>query len=372
MFELVLLSVFLQPSFAQTKAPALEGWHANDDTRSSWDILWTCLSTILACTWTALHMSVPKRNASGSQIFTKKVVYWIGSILFPELVLLNQASVEYRQARLTLAHFKSAQEAINNRRERDLSSEPPEMTTETDTNPSHLMDWTLTHGFCVNMRGLDLRSKDDKIYKVRSIHVEGLVKAGIIKSSQFTEQAIKDRAKADSFAKAITLLQIIWVTTNVIARPAYSLPITPIEISTLAFVFCAFVSYALWWHKPKDMVTPIVIDLPYNHNSEEMAPQLRSLLDKNREDFIPPPEPKPAEKEGWILWKLFVLVCKNPTRTWHAFMDPLNAPRQRASRASPPLEDGDGNENPRLLEEFMVNICILLSSLTFCGIHIAA
>lgn len=47
MFALLLLLGFVNQPLAQSNSTALEGWRLDDNTRSSWDIFWTCVSTIL-------------------------------------------------------------------------------------------------------------------------------------------------------------------------------------------------------------------------------------------------------------------------------------------------------------------------------------
>ena len=67
---------------------ALEGWTFNDNSRSSWDIVWTCLTTIFACTWTVLHMSVPRRNGSEGLILAGKLIFWTIALFAPEEIVL--------------------------------------------------------------------------------------------------------------------------------------------------------------------------------------------------------------------------------------------------------------------------------------------
>ncbi|KAH8695530.1 hypothetical protein BGW36DRAFT_398744 [Talaromyces proteolyticus] len=262
------------PTTSPSTAP-LEGWQFDDNSRSSWDILWTCLSAILACTWTALHLSVPKNRQPEWRAFTQKVLIWLFVVVYPELTLVNEAVSQFFLAQKTLTNFESAQEEI------DQGAVPPSSVLgEPEWSPE---SWSLTHAFCVNMRGLALQTKDKRTYVVESRHVRILLKAGIINYSLFDKRDIDDRSKVDSLAKVFSLIQSIYTTVNLLSRVAYHLPITPLEITTLAFLFCPFISYAFWWKKPKDMSAPILIHLPYNHDSDEMASELRDLLTDNRE-----------------------------------------------------------------------------------------
>lgn len=84
----ILLSVFVGKSMASSSTPLL-GWQLDGNSRSAWDILWTCLSTIFACTWTLLHMDVPPRNMSVARSTSIKLRVWVRTILAPEVTFLQ-------------------------------------------------------------------------------------------------------------------------------------------------------------------------------------------------------------------------------------------------------------------------------------------
>lgn len=112
MFTLLLVFVFANQSLAQNNSTALEGWQFADSSRSSWDILWTCLSTIIACTWTALHIFVPRRDQTEILSNVLKLVAWIGTILSPEL-MAGTAAEQFWQAKSTVARCNVAFDAAN-------------------------------------------------------------------------------------------------------------------------------------------------------------------------------------------------------------------------------------------------------------------
>ena len=77
--------------------------------------------------------------------------------------------------------------------------------------------------------------------------------------TRISEEDIKDRSKADGLTKALALFQSGWLTLQCIARTAHGLTITELELVTMAFVFCAVIAYALWWHKPFDVERKVVL-----------------------------------------------------------------------------------------------------------------
>jgi hypothetical protein len=277
----LLVLSFVKQSLAQNNSTALEGWQFADSSRSSWDILWTCLSTIFACTWTALHGPVPRRDQTEILANVLKIVAWIGTILAPEF-MAGIAAEELWQARSTVARCNAAFHTAHSRPNLHTSSLESRTPEKVESNGR----WGTFQGYCVGMNGVLFQTKDDWKYPVHSRNVVPLIEAGVIKPSYLRAGDIKDRAKADSFAKGFILLQSCWVTVNIIARRAYDLPITAIEIATVAYVAAAAATYIIWWNKPKDMVTPITIFIPYDRDSGDMSHQLRNILSENAGDWI--------------------------------------------------------------------------------------
>ena len=70
-----------------------------------------------------------------------------------------------------------------------------------------------------------------------------------------------DRSKRDLFSKGFAVLQTTWFITQCIARAAYGLTITELEIATLAFAVLNGLLYFLWWNKPQDVACPAPVYL---------------------------------------------------------------------------------------------------------------
>ncbi|KAI0807874.1 hypothetical protein C8Q74DRAFT_97069 [Fomes fomentarius] len=68
-----------------------------------------------------------------------------------------------------------------------------------------------------------------------------------------------DRNKADGVAKVISVWQLLWFLLTCINRVGYDLPLTLLEISTIAHALCTLFTYIYWWDKPKDVTLPTVI-----------------------------------------------------------------------------------------------------------------
>jgi hypothetical protein len=85
-----------------------------------------------------------------------------------------------------------------------------------------------THGFFVCMGGFVTHGKHPIVDRDQ-LHIY----ASAIKEIQVG--AIKDKSKGDALSKAVALFQGLWFITQCIARATQHLPVTELEVATLAF-----------------------------------------------------------------------------------------------------------------------------------------
>ena len=130
----------------------------------------------------------------------------------------------------------------------------------------------MTHGFFIIMGGFHLfeRSSEETGSDNRGISQEDDIPLHPLQASdlvQFdgysesffipTEAEIQDRGKSDWLAKSLVLLQTSWFVTQCIARAIEHLPVTHLEIVTLAYAAMNFVIYVFWWNKPLNVHRPV-------------------------------------------------------------------------------------------------------------------
>ena len=83
---------------------------------------------------------------------------------------------------------------------------------------------------------------------------------GIIeKLPALSEDELNDRNKGDFIVKGLAVGQVTWLIVQLIARAQKDLPLTQLEILTLAVSVSAFVTYILIWSKPQDVTTPMYV-----------------------------------------------------------------------------------------------------------------
>ena len=101
----------------------------------------------------------------------------------------------------------------------------------------------------------NISQEDD--YPLHPLLVENLVDDDIYTFTMPTEAEIKDRGKSDWLAKSVVLLQTSWFVIQCIARGIEHLPVTHLEIVTLAYAAMNFVIYVFWWNKPLNINRPV-------------------------------------------------------------------------------------------------------------------
>jgi hypothetical protein len=111
------------------------------------------------------------------------------------------------------------------------------------------------------------------------------------------DRDISDKSKNDPLGKSVALLQTLWFAVQAIVRLIQKLPLTAIEVTTLAFVALNVLTYFFWWHKPVDVDYPIRIqvdpeELDKRDNGASLPiPQCPPPSQLSQNDFNNPPDP---------------------------------------------------------------------------------
>ena len=184
-----------------------------------------------------------------------------------------------------------------------------------DIEPFHRLSldwWKPLHGFYADMGGINVKLdfdprfrasktgtivelKDGTHYVIRSHNLLKLLQEKVLELREITEESIHDRSKTDVFAKIITALQALWFTVEKIARLVKHLPISLLEVTTLAFVACSAMITFFWWSKPLDIHTPITLNIPTEKQAAfvKLFPELE--FEVNEQDLAE----KVAPRDFW-------------------------------------------------------------------------
>ena len=206
--------------------------NAPSNTRTMWNIIFNCFSTLFACTWIVVHPNIPAPGDSIWKILLRRMMIMIFVLLAPEMVII-WAARQHRDAKILAKKF------------------------QVEGRPG----WTKTHAFFLIMGGFTLHAKGKPIRVLDWKDLETLAKAGRVDWPNITKEEIEDRSKSDYFAKGIVILQTTWFIVQFFARAHFKLTITELEVATLAFSTLIGVTYYLWWDKPLDVHCSVPVHL---------------------------------------------------------------------------------------------------------------
>jgi hypothetical protein len=107
------------------------------------------------------------------------------------------------------------------------------------------------------MGGFKLFDDTGPVCTLEPQELQSLAQDGEIDFPCITEREIQDRSKGDALSKGLVVIQTSWFILQCIARQIECLPITELELVTLAFAALNFITYALWWNKPLNVQCPV-------------------------------------------------------------------------------------------------------------------
>ncbi|TFK70474.1 hypothetical protein BDN72DRAFT_818680 [Pluteus cervinus] len=210
--------------------------------RSLNDIVRSCVLTIFACIYTALHPNIPDPEAKMWKKICMRLKMSFYMLIAPEAVIWWAMRQWYGARRIA------------------------KMVNE--------LNWTTTHGHFVQMGGLEAIHPDGRrevlnAWDLCSVWAANyLWKARIdIDEFQFPKKQLQDRSKGDFLSKGLVALQTSWFVLECIARFQQHLPITELEVITLAFAVLNVITYGFWWDKPLNVNCQVQI-----HIKPEVSP----------------------------------------------------------------------------------------------------
>ncbi|KAG1768014.1 hypothetical protein EV702DRAFT_979715 [Suillus placidus] len=249
---LPLCAVLFCVSFVRTSLPGLHDSciHTLDasgcpscNIRTLWNILSSCGLTLFACAWTAIHPDIPRVDEGVFLHTFRRLHFMMVMLLAPEGITAF-AAWQFFSARRAAKNFSDA------------------------------FGWTVTHGFFALMGGFVLCVDNELQATLTPEQLLQFVREGSVDIPSITEAEIKDRSKGDGLSKCVAILQLVWFVVQLIARYAQNLPVTLLEIDTLAVVAMTCIAYGLWWKKPKDVGRPYIV----RWNLKATAPPPRERL----------------------------------------------------------------------------------------------
>ncbi|KAK0647089.1 hypothetical protein B0T16DRAFT_328254 [Cercophora newfieldiana] len=247
---------FLQ-NVATPNESELVGYVQDPNGRGTPSLLISCILTLILCVWSALHLKVPVRNHTTASDVWLNTRWIITGIYAPELVVFA-AWRQWCSAKLLQMMITETLKDSNSVKSGSHS-------------PTRRDEWSMTHsffactgGFAFELDGLDTvdAGRDDEGQPPQRLTLTArgvalLAQCGHL--PRVDRGDIDDKSKANNLAKATVIMQACWLLVQVIGRLAARLPVTLLEVNTVAHVLCAFAMYMFWWNKPLLPNQPIII-----------------------------------------------------------------------------------------------------------------
>ncbi|TFK64885.1 hypothetical protein BDN72DRAFT_222749 [Pluteus cervinus] len=200
--------------------------------RTLYHIIKSCLVMIAACVYRSVHQNIP--DPSSSMWGRLKVKF---KIAFYGLIAPNMMICWAMRQRFG-ADVVAA----------EINKISPEL------------QWTQTHGHFAQMGGFG-RTDNKQILHPHTL-IELLKNGQLdIKELQLTKTEIQRTSRTDIFTKFIVASQTAWFVVASITRLWWPLPLSELEVMALGFSMMSVITYALWWNKPLNVLSPVYIHI---------------------------------------------------------------------------------------------------------------
>ncbi|KAJ8114758.1 hypothetical protein OPT61_g3433 [Boeremia exigua] len=276
-----LLLCFIQGASSAT------AWRSTPNERGTFDLLISCILTLMICVWSALHLNVPAKD---SRLVDRNVrrARWILLGIFAPEVVEGEASSEKQPKEWTMTQcYFAVMGGIVVEPGNYISNRDHGRTrrhVQTDHSVSHSCSLSIT------AEGIRLLSFLNRLPDIEDTQV-------------------RDKSKADGLTKFLVIVQAGWMIIQCIARVQQDLPVTLLEINTVGHVICAFALYMLWWSKPLDIKDPLIVECnagldscialmwmcsPISGDTADEISEIRCLAYKKPEERNTPSQTAPA------------------------------------------------------------------------------
>ena len=315
------MAIFFQPNC--TLPSTHVSYVLSPNIRSTLDILWGCLATIIACTYTVLHLNVPEQRRDrdpgfrgdfkwGARRLYRSVKWAVITILGPEFILAKSWA-DYVSARRQLKKlhnkFPSTKQTWSmthmlfadmggfvlqyeklESTETELQDVAPRLCVtrasgDSETAPlqgatapnptvaeiqsSDNKSMTFARpGSAIGTQGPDAVDKAEKadsdatpslLWHLDAYILGAAIDEGLLSTDIVTAEEIDDKSKSDFFTKAIIIIQITYFVVGVLVRAGQDFAVTQLELGVVGFVACSFVTYCFCMAKPKGVCTAYTI-----------------------------------------------------------------------------------------------------------------
>ncbi|KAJ7897981.1 hypothetical protein B0H14DRAFT_3581610 [Mycena olivaceomarginata] len=193
-----------------------------DGYRTLFGIVSGCLTTIFACTWVSVHPNVPPPDQRWFSLLGRRLRMMLVAVIAPEL-MVGFAARQFMAARWFSKEFHVSK----------------------------------THGHFFCMGGF-VSQNGHPVATLEQLHDPLFGEKYLQDIRSVKKDDILDKSDRDAFSKGVALVRVVWSGTQCLVRLYKRLPVTEIEVATLAFAVINVFIWVLWWGKPFNAQRPIV------------------------------------------------------------------------------------------------------------------
>ncbi|TFK59898.1 hypothetical protein BDN72DRAFT_850992 [Pluteus cervinus] len=243
------------------------------------DIIRSCLFTIAACVYRAIHQNIPDPRTTWWQRTWLTAKITLLALLAPEMMIW-WAMKQWMGAKVIRDDINACLKYV-----KIINPEYGSILKQDD--------WTLTHGHFLQMGGL---VRKDNRHVIDSYVLGCLLQEKRIHLDSFrriSRREIEDHSKGDALSKAVVAVQTTWFVLECLVRLQQKLPLTELEVGTLAFAILNMFTYGFWWHKPLNVLCPIAIDI---HDSpiSQLPPRESPPIPSDKPQALPIAQVEPT------------------------------------------------------------------------------
>ncbi|KAG4255649.1 hypothetical protein FPRO03_04598 [Fusarium proliferatum] len=309
--SLIISALYLGVAHAETNSTSsnttMVGWVPPAPRRSTWSIIWSCLSIFIVCSWKCVHLNIPTHEEIQGEWHTVQIgrclpdisfwpkaplrrkwrrkIIWMAFIALAPEFGVALAAKQYMDARRELKEFTKAlpDEAAQKYtmahafyvqmggvvvcRPQALQSSPAEEDSATNVEPGNEVNHESHTGYQAIGASQETGSAGHRSLTAYMAKSLSDIEPDIFR---LPESEIRDLSKADVITKAFAIIQCTWLVVQSICRTVQGYHISLLELSTLAFIFCAFIMHIFWWNKPFDVESRRIIT-PMSSNLKDTA-----------------------------------------------------------------------------------------------------
>ncbi|KAF5318520.1 hypothetical protein D9619_011057 [Psilocybe cf. subviscida] len=275
--------------------------------RSRYAIIQTCLATLFICIWQSSHPDLGGPRDSGLRRTCLKRIQ-AGKIadLYNAKFVGNVPKKSWWQPTC-----ESIKEWFHPR---------PVDATKYD----YVEPWTTSHGFFIQMGGFILYEDNLPKQILDYDRFSDLLLSKSIDLPRISTRDLDDRSKGDTISKSIAIFQTCWFILQCLVRLGQHLPLSELEVFTLASAALNGAIYAAFWSKPQGVEVAICLPLKDGHSVELQT------SDQYGEDSM---AQRPTTQDSPVISQILSL----PEHTGD-----LNAERQHSIANAIPMGSNDG------------------------------